>query len=196
MRTIIKTTLATACAAGALLLTSCGGGGKEAASDGIDPKIYTDSLFAVMKADRTNYTKLIIQRLGPNGVSSIKPAEHWKDLDNGAPLPAQMFRAGAEAVAEMTDDFTYSLQSIWPINKQNAPKTPMEKEGLEFIGANPGENFYGKEKLGDVTYFTAVYPDVAVSEACTKCHNEHKDTPKTDFQIGEVMGGVVIRVPL
>ena len=175
-----------------LFIQGCG----EEKSKGIDPKIYTDSLFAVMKADRTNYTKLIIQRLGPNGVSAIKPDEHWKDIDNGAPLPAQMFRAGAEAVSDLTDEFTYSLQSIWPINKQNAPKTEIEKAGLEFIAANPGENYYGEEKLGDVTYFTAVYPDVAVSEACTGCHNNHKDTPKTDFKIGDVMGGVVIRVPL
>lgn len=175
----------------AAVLTGC-----SESKPGIDPKIHTDSLFAVMKADRTNYTKLIIKRLGPAGDGSIKPDEHWKDFGNGAPLPAQMFRAGAEAVSELTDAFTYSLQSTWPINKQNAPKTPLEKEGLEYVVANPGSNFYGEEKLGDVTYFTAVYPDVAVSDACTICHNEHKDSPKTDFGVGDVMGGVVIRVPL
>jgi len=168
----------------------------EVVKTGIEPSKYTDSLFAVMKADRTNYTKLIVARLGPKGAGVIKPDEHWEEIENGALLPAQMFRAGAEAVAELTDEFTYSLQSIWPINKQNAPKTPLEKEGLEYIAANPGENFYGEEKLGETTYFTAVYPDVAVAEACISCHNEHKDTPKTDFKMGEVMGGVVIRVPL
>lgn len=167
-----------------------------AAPAGIDPQIFTDSLFAVMKSDRTNYTKLIIQRLGPNKGGFIKPNEHWEDMEDGAPLPAQMFRFGAEGVADMTDDFTYSLQSIWPINSQNAPKTPVEKEGLQYVADNPGQNFYGKEELGGVTYYTAVYADVAVSPACTKCHNEHKDTPKTDFKIGDVMGGVVIRVPL
>jgi hypothetical protein len=72
----------------------------------------------------------------------------------------------------------------------------MEEEGLKFIAENPGQNFYGEETLGGVTYYTAVYPDVAVSEACIKCHNEHKDSPRDDFKIGEVMGGVVIRVPL
>jgi len=163
---------------------------------GIDPKIYTDSLFAVMKADRTNYTKLVVKRLGPAGADVIKPDEHWEDIENGTLLPAQMFRAGSEAVAEMTDDFTYSLQSLWPIGKQNGPKTPIEKAGLEYIAENPGENYYGEEKLGEVTYYTAVYPDVAVSDACTTCHNDHKDSPKTDFKLGEVMGGVVIRVPL
>lgn len=177
-------------------LVACNQAPSDSASSGIAPKIYTDSLFAVMKADRTNYTKLIVQRLGPNGSGAIKPDEHWEDLDNGALLPAQMFRAGSEAVAELTDEFTYSLQSIWPIGKQNGPKTPMEKEGLEYIAANPGENFYGEEELAGVTYYTAVYPDVAVSAACTSCHNEHKDSPRTDFELGEVMGGVVIRVPL
>lgn len=177
----------------AVLLTACG---EEESSGGIDPKVYTDSLFAVMKSDRTNYTKLIIQRLGPNGIGVIKPDEHWKELDNGAPLPAQMFRAGAEGVGSLTDEFTYSLQSIWPVNKQNGPRTDMEKEGLQFVVDNPGENFYGTETLGDKTYYTAVYPDVAVSESCVSCHNAHKDSPRSDFKLGDVMGGVVIRVPL
>jgi hypothetical protein len=190
MKKLIIAPLAVAMLAG---LSGCS---EEKTAAGIAPEKYTDSLFAVMKADRTNYTKYVVKRLGPMGAGAVKPDEHWQDIPNGTLLPAQMFRAGSEAVAELTDDFTYSLQSIWPINSQNAPKTAMEKEGLEFIGANPGKNFYGTETLGDVKYFTAVYPDVAVSEACTKCHNEHKDSPRDDFAIGEVMGGVVIRVPL
>lgn len=192
MNTVFKIALSFTGVAGLLLVSGCGAEKEKS----VAAKLYTDSLFTVMNADRANYTKLIVQRLGPNGSNSIKPAEHWQDIENGAPLPAQMFRAGAEAVAEKTQEFTYSLQSVWPINKQNAPKTELEKQGLEFVAANPGENFYGEEKLGDVTYYTAVYADVAVSEACSKCHNEHKDSPKTDFQVGDVMGGVVIRVPL
>jgi len=191
-----KMMIGAAVSATLLGLAACNQAPATGESKGIAPKLYTDSLFAVMKADRTNYTKLVVQRLGPNGAGVVKPDEHWQDIENGTLLPAQMFRAGSEAVAEMTDEFTYSLQSLWPIGKQNGPKTPVEKEGLEYIAANPGENFYGEETLGDVTYYTAVYPDVAVSPACTTCHNEHKDSPKTDFEIGEVMGGVIIRVPL
>lgn len=175
------------------LLTGCG---EEEAESSVPTRQYTDSLFAVMNADRANYTKLIIKRLGPAAADAIAPNEHWEEIDNGAPLPAQMFRFGAEAVAEVTTDFTYSLQSLWPINSQNAPATPMEEEGLQFIVDNPGQNFYGEEELGGVTYFTAVYPDVAVAEPCVACHNNHQDTPRDDFELGDVMGGVVIRVPL
>ena len=174
------------------LLSGCSG--ETEAPAGIAPQKFTDALFAVMEADRTVYTRKVVQRL-TNEEKVIKASEHWSD-DKALPLPAQMFRFGSEAVAEKTDAFSYTLQSIWPINDQNSPKTQMERDGLQYVVDNPGKNFYGEETLGGVTYFTAVYPDVAVSPACVSCHNEHRDTPRSDFKIGDVMGGVVIRVPL
>ncbi|MGH1485012.1 MAG: Tll0287-like domain-containing protein [Cellvibrionaceae bacterium] len=193
MKNAVKSMAIAGLVSSVALLSACGG---EEKSAGIDPQVHTDALFATMKASRTNYTKLIIARLGPKGAAVITPKEEWKDLDDGAPLPAQMFRANSESVRELTDAFSYSLQSLWPINKQNAPKSDMEKEGLQYIADNPGENFYGTEELGGTNYFTAVYPDVAVAAPCVDCHNDHKDTPRSDFKLGDVMGGVVIRVPL
>lgn len=161
---------------------------------GISPKVMADSLHSVMESDRTVYTKLIIQRLaGKEKV--IKASEHWED-EKALVLPAQMFRYGAERVAEKGSTFSYSLLSSWPVNAQNKPKTDIEKTGLKFIEENPGLNYYGEEKLGDKTYYTAVYPDIAVAAACINCHNAHKDSPRDDFKLGEVMGGVVIRIPL
>lgn len=180
-------------ATGLLLLWGCSGDEQEP-SAGIAPQRFTDGLFAVMEADRTVYTQKVVQRLA-NEEEVIAASEHWDD-DKALPLPAQMFRFGSEMVAENTDVFSYTLQSLWPINSQNAPVTDMEEEGLQYVVDNPGENFYGEEELGGTNYFTAVYPDVAVSPACVTCHNDHRDTPRTDFELGDVMGGVVIRVPL
>jgi hypothetical protein len=167
---------------------------EEPAPSGVSPQKMADALFTVMEADRTVYTKNVIARLAKKE-KVIKASEHWED-DKALPLPAQMFRYGSERVASKTSDFSYALLSSWPINEQNAPKTDAEKEGLKYIETNPGKNFYKEESLGGKTYFTAVYPDVAVSDACTSCHNDHKDSPKTDFKLGDTMGGVVIRIPL
>lgn len=164
------------------------------AADGIPPQKVADMLHAVMNSDRTVYTKMVVNRLA-NQEGVIKASEHFVD-DKALPLPAQMFRFGAELVGDKTEDFTYSLLSLWPVNKQNAPKTEAEKEGLEFVAENPGENWYGEEELGGQTYFTAVYADTGVAEACVSCHNSHKDSPRTDFQLNDVMGGVVIRIPI
>lgn len=173
-----------------VLFTGCGG----SKSTGIEPKAMADALHSVMEADRTVYTRLIVNRLVKEE-NVIKASEHWKD-EKALVLPAQMFRYGAERVAEKGAAFSYSLLSLWPVNKQNKPKTAVEKEGLQYIADNPGNNFYSEEELGGKKYFTAIYPDVAVAPACVSCHNEHKDTPRTDFKIGDVMGGVVIRIPV
>ncbi|MGH8865829.1 MAG: c-type heme family protein, partial [Burkholderiales bacterium] len=39
-------------------------------------------------------------------------------------------------------------------------------------------------------------PDKAVAEACVTCHNNHKDSPRSDFKLNDIMGGIVIRIPL
>ncbi len=194
MKRVNHKVIAIALAGASLTLTGCGEDAGTAVSAGVSPQKMSDALFAVMEADRAVYTKKVINRLVKDE-KVIKASEHWED-NKALPLPAQMFRMGSERVAEKTSDFSYSLISAWPINKQNAPKTEAEKEGVKYIEENPGKNFYKEEMLGGITYFTAIYPDVAVAPACVSCHNDHKDTPKTDFKIGDTMGGVVIRIPL
>jgi hypothetical protein len=166
-------------------------GGKD---KGVPIQDVADMLHAVMEADRTVYTQRVVNRL-QNVEKVIKADEHFTDK-KALPLPAQMFRFGAEKVGEKTKKFSYSLLSLWPVNKQNAGRTAVEKEGLNFVADNKGKNFYGEETLGGKKYFTAIYADTAVSPACVNCHNDHKESPRQDFQLGDVMGGVVIRIPM
>lgn len=162
-------------------------------------KTMADALHLVLDSDRTVYTRKIVNRLvGKEGV--IKASEHFED-DKSLPLPAQMFRFGSELAMKRAAtmegiNFSYSLHSLWPINKQNAAKTPAEKEGLKYVAENKGKNFYTTEKLDNKTYFTAVYADSGVAPVCAACHNSHSDSPKRDFKPGDVMGGVVIRIPI
>jgi len=181
-----KQAMATALAAGCVLAIP--------AYAQVSYKDMADSLHAVMEADRTVYTRMVVNRL-QNEEKVIKATEHFKD-DKSLPLPAQMFRFGAEAVAEKKAPFSYSLLSLWPVNKQNLPKTAVEKKGLGAVAKDGTKPFYGEETLGKTKYFTAVYADKAIAPACVSCHNEHKDSPKTDFKIGQTMGGVVIRIPM
>ena len=188
-----RTTIAAALSVAALgSLTGCFEDSAPQAS--ITPQQMADALHSVMESDRTVYTRLVVNRL-QNQEKVIKASEHWKD-DKALPLPAQMFRYGSEMVADKTDKFAYQLLSLWPVNKQNAPRTEAEKTGLKFIAENKGKNYYTEETLGGKTYFTAVYADTGVAPACVNCHNDHIDSPRTDFKLGDVMGGVVIRIPV
>lgn len=180
-------------AAGLLtVLASCGDAPKQQAG-GIDPKKMADAIHAVIEADRAVYTKKVVNRLVKEE-KVIKASEKWQD-DKTLPLPAQMLRMGAETVAEKNMGFSYSLQSLWAINKQNMPKTEAEKMGLDTINKTK-KPYYQEEMLGGKKYLTAIYADIAVAAACVDCHNDHKDSPKTDFALNDVMGGVVIRIPI
>jgi hypothetical protein len=172
-------------------LSACG---DKPQAGGISPQALVDAVHTVLEADRTVYARMIVNRL-QDEEKVIKASEHWKD-DRALPLPAQVLRMSAELVAEQGAPFSYALLSLWPINKQNAAKTKAEKTGLQFVADNPGKNYYAEETLGKIRYLTAVYPDKAVSQACITCHNEHKDSPKSDFKLGDTMGGVVVRIPL
>ena len=192
-----KTALGMAVAAGVVFGAQTIAG--EGETEMVSVKAMADALHIVMDSDRTVYTKKIVNRLVKKD-KVIKASEHFED-DQALALPAQMFRFGSELAAQRAEknpdvNFSYSLQSLWPINKQNAPKTDAEKEGLKYIAENKGKNYYTTETLGGQKYFTAVYPDMGVAPVCVECHNKHPDTPKKDFKIGDVMGGVVIRIPV
>ena len=163
-------------------------------SAGISPRVMADALFAVMYSDRTVYANEVVYRL-QDVEEVIQASERWPE-EKALPLPAQMFRMGAGLAARHTDAFSYALLSQWPINKDNAPTTEVERTGLASVAKNPSKPFYGRETVGDMEHFTAVYADVAVSPSCVTCHNDHEDSPRTDFKLGDVMGGIVIRIPL
>ena len=165
-------------------------------SDGnaISPQKMADALHAIIKADRTVYTKMVVNRLA-NEEQILEASEHWQE-EKALPLPAQMLRAGAELVQEQNLGFSYGLLSLYAINSQNKPKTDTETQGLQEVAAYPEKNFYKEETLGGKRYFTAVYADRSVTEACVSCHNHHKDSPKKDFKLNDVMGGIIIRIPL
>lgn len=168
-----------------------------AAEGGVSYKAFTDAVHAVMMADRTVYAKKVVTRLKKQD-APVTPSEYWEDEEHTIPLPAQMFRMGAGLVDENpAAGFKYGLKSSWPLNEQNTPGSEVEKQALKHMETT-GENFYGEETLGGKKYFVAAYPDRAVAEACWVCHNEHSNRKDSypEFEKGDVMGGVIVRVPM
>lgn len=194
--------------ASAALVVGCGGsGGKEpaAAEGGIAPQEVADMLHAVMAADRKIYVKNVVNRLtkaqelmvSVDGADSFKfhGSEDWETTPGTLPLPAQQFRYGSEEAMANNDNFEYGLISSWPINKKHLPSTDWEKENIVAM-EETGDPQYGEEDVDGQKFFVAMYPDRATAKACWDCHNKHADSPRDDFEQDEVMGGIIIRIPI
>jgi hypothetical protein len=152
-----------------------------------------DYLYTLIEADREVYTKHVVERMQSKGV--VVASENWEEK-NTLPLPAQFLMESGRVVAKKGLGIRYRLISLWPINKRNGASSEFEKIGLGTILTHPTKPYTAFVKEGGTRYFQAVYPDLAVAQACIGCHNSHPDSPKRDFKINDVMGGLIISIPL
>jgi hypothetical protein len=160
---------------------------------GISLEIVADYIHSVVQADRTFYTSEIVERMQTQGV--VSASEDWKD--NGElPLPAQFVLETGRLVAQQPNGIRFRLISSWPINKKNSPTTEFERTALTKILANPDRPYTGVTTQGKTRVFQALYADKALSQRCADCHNVHAQSPKRDFKSGDVMGGILLTIPL
>lgn len=163
------------------------------AGPGIPPDKVADYVHSILEADRTIYTTHVVERMQQKGI--VRAAEHWEQ-DNALPLPAQFLQHSGRVVAEKGRGIRYRLISASPIYQRNAPATDFERKALDALRSQAEGPVTGIVSSGKKQYFQAIYPDRAVSPACVTCHNSHPLSPKRDFKVNDVMGGIAITIPL
>lgn len=179
---------------GFCVLVSWGTGyaGKESAGC-VPLETVVDYIHSVLAADRTFYTVHVVERMQRRGV--IESSEKWRS-EKALPLPAQFFQESS-SLAELTgSNVRYRLISLHPINKQSGPRTEFERKALEAVMAHPEQPYKGMVSEGGTRYFQAVYADQAVSPSCVTCHNADPRSTKHDYKLNDVLGGVLISIPI
>jgi len=152
-----------------------------------------DFIHSVIEADRTLYTTHVVQRMQEKGI--VKADENWK-REAALPLPAQMLALAGLRVKSKGTGLEHRLISLWPIYEKNRPASKFEIKGLETVALDPTRPYTSIIRKDGLHYFQAIYADKAVSPSCLNCHNSHPLSPKQDYKINDVMGGVVISFPL
>ena len=159
----------------------------------IPPRIVADFLHAVIAAHRSFYTIHIVNPLLQEGIVDV--SENWR-AKNALPLPVQFLQETSEMAELVSLNIHYHLISQWPINKANAPVTEFERRGIEAVQAHPTQPYSSIFVGSSGRRFGTVYADLAVTRVCIDCHNIHQNSPRSDFKVGDVMGGLVISFPL
>ncbi len=149
-------------------------------------------IHAVLEANRNNYTENVVSKLRRDG---IEAHEHWKD-ERGVPLPAQFLMETGRQVALKDLNFTFRLASLTPVYVWNGPNSDLERQGLASVQKDPNRPHYGFIAKSGVRFFQAIYADRAVSSTCVECHNSHPNSPRRDFKLNDVMGGIIITFPV
>ena len=172
----------------------CSSGAREAGGEAcVAPKVVADYVHAIIEADRTLYASLVVERMQHHGKALA--SEDWTRRDQ-LPLPAQMLQLAGLEVEEKGTGLKYRLASLWPVDEANGPATDFERTGLQAVSDDPRAVYTSTSRRAQGPYFTAIYADRAVSQACVTCHNEHPLSPRRNYKLNDVMGGIIVSFPV
>jgi HAMP domain-containing protein len=145
--------------------------------------------------DRKQYTKAIIEKLERDDVVEVHPNSDYININGGIPLPATFVQEVSNKVNKK-GLYSYNLLSRWNINKEKGLNTDYEKEAFDYL-LNKKKSVFSRFMVYNgrysLRYATA---DVASTSTCVNCHNSQENSPKRDFKLGDVMGILVVTIPI
>jgi signal transduction histidine kinase len=144
---------------------------------------------------RTVYTSEVVERIRPGG-TEIR--YDYLLHEGAAPLPATLTMLLGERIGARGSGGQARLYSAypfpWAIEDGGLPDD-FARDAWEALTRNPEEPFSRVETLGESEVLRYATADL-MREACVDCHNTHADSPKTDWQVGDVRGVLEVITPL
>lgn len=137
----------------------------------------------------------IVDRLYPQ---KIEVTHDYIGRPQAIHLPAtQMIDLGKHISEKSALGMRVRLYSDHPFKTRTdgSPKDDFEREALLRLAKRPEQPYWSFEDVDDrpsLCYATGR----RMEETCVRCHNEHRDSPKKDWKVGDVSGVLEIVRPL
>ncbi len=144
--------------------------------------------------DRKAYNKRVVAKLRGE-VPDVHPNINYSVINGGIPLPTNFVKEVSRTIKKK-GHYSYDLLSKWNINKSKGLRTDFEKEAFDYFSVNSETSFYRYMIYDGIYTLRYATPDFAVSDECVSCHNSHEESPKNDFKLGEMMGILVVNIPI
>src|SRR5215207_6153382 len=155
-------------------------------------KSRANSIAHQVMADRQYYGSVIVPRIKDLGGSL---GADYHDVHGRFPLPATFVREVSEQLAKARNGYVTRLISPWPINKDKGPRDPFELDAFASLAAHPNEPFVRTDTVEGRAVMRVLVADLASSASCISCHNADPQSPKHDFRLNELMGGLEVIIP-
>jgi adenylate cyclase len=152
-----------------------------------------ETVFRVVAAENDVARKLwTADIVGAGGKVGLKFHEKWRDpAVEAGPLPALFLRETSAALQKTRIPLGLFLGSDFPIVQSNMFSGIQADRFAELRKTGEPEFF----NATDIGRFTAIFADRAVAPGCVSCHNEHPESPKTDWKLNDIMGATTWSYP-
>lgn len=143
-------------------------------------------------ADRQYYNSTIVKRALESGLTVSRS---YQDQARSIPVHTTFLKEAGQTLG-VEGSLQMELVSLTPINPSNAPRDAFQLNALErFVkGADIRSYSFGDYKGKESLRY--MIPDMATSQTCVDCHNTQAASPRKDYRIGDVIGGLEIVIPI
>ncbi|GAA6151818.1 diguanylate cyclase domain-containing protein [Pseudoteredinibacter isoporae] len=151
-----------------------------------------------MNAARIHYNKNVAKKL--SSTPDIYIGADYHDKPQAIPNPATFTIEVAEMVSKQQPNIRVRMYSDHPFphrEEEGGPQTDFEVTALESFrrqkanGQQP-EAVFKSFHVGNNLEFDYIEP-LVMQAACIECHNQLLSSPKRDWKVGDIRGGLSIR---
>jgi len=144
---------------------------------------------------RTLYSSEVVQPATKHGMLAT---HDYQGKEGAIPLPATLSMLLGNRLGEIEGGGQTRLVSPYPFpwrRKTGGLKDDFSQQAWVAVNRNPEKPFYRfQNENGHPTLRYAVADRMRSS--CIDCHNTHPDTPKNDWQVGDVRGILEVSLPM
>ncbi len=151
------------------------------------------SLNLQVRAMRSYYTKNIVKTALK---TNLQVTHTYSESDGAIPLPATMVHELNEILS--VNEYKIRLFSKYPFpwRTDGGIKNDFEERAYKYLENNIDGEFWEESVINGKETIRFATADVMVTESCVDCHNSHQESPKSDWEVGDVRGILEITLPI
>lgn len=147
--------------------------------------IANQQIAAQFKAMRGYYSEWVVKKAVESG--ALKASHDHKNNPGLIPLPATLMHDLSALLAER--DTTMSLVSPYPFpDRRDRVLDEFQRDAWNTLAANPKDVVWREEERNGKRVVRVAVADVMSAQTCIGCHNSDPNSPKRDWQLGDVRG--------
>ena len=159
---------------------------------------YAQVAVKTLNEARQLYSRDVVGRV--KNLESVSVAANYHEVDGGIPNPATFTIELGKSLSDEMQGMIFRLYSDYPFPYREeqgdaGPRDEFERNALVYLKQHPNDHFEKKEPLHNRQTFRYAEP-VVMEASCVACHNQLPQSPKKDWQVGDVRGIVEITQPL
>jgi len=148
------------------------------------------------KTLREYYTNNVVRKVA--GRTDLRVSHDHKDRADAVPLPATLIHDLGEEAARTRQGALLRLYSPHPFpNRRDRRPDDFAQEAMAHFQKNPDAPTFTRVASlnGEETVRVAI-ADRMVNQTCVDCHNRHPDSPKKDWQVGDLRGVLEVDISI